>query len=902
MSRFSFRGYYRYLVVVAAIISYGQGLGAQHEEFRFRQIPAEKGLPSQVVTSIVRDQQGFMWFSTKDGLCRYDGYRFKVYQHSPTNPNSISHNHAFALDVDSKGNLWIATEGGGVSKLDPKTEEFAQFLADPDNENSIPSNEALAVTVLRDDRVCFGLRSGGMSMYDPQSGSFTNFHHEEGDSTTIGDGQVWSIYEDRDGMIWCSTWGTGSCVLDPKTGKFRNHYSDPDDATKLNDALPGEMEEDSDGNLWMTTWGGGLHKYDRQTGEFSNFKIPEADSTYVEGVNDQWPIEIDGNDVLWVGTYGAGLLAFDTKSNQFIHHFDEREIGYQQIWSMLIDKTGIIWIGFDGGGVTKCLPNLKTFEHYTSNERNPWSLTTKVVKGFLVDSKERLWVSTWEMNGLHRFDKATGRFHHFDPHYNKVVSLKDAETFVKDKFGPIVEREDGLFWIGTYRGGAYLFDPDKEKFVTNYRPVEGDETSLSHKYVTSITYDRKGDLWIGTFVGLNKYDSESDNFQRFLSGAGKEGDLSNDEVHQVYSDSKGRLWVATADGLNLFDYNTQQFKVYRNDPTDSKSLPHSSITCVYEDKDGVIWVGTKEGFARMEGETFQSFGRKDGLINSQVKGLLGDDEGNLWISTNFGLVKFRVSDGKFFDYDIRDGIQGYQYEIGSFYKAADGKLFFGGSNGFNSFYPENIKDNPWIPPLAITSFRVRNEEYDVGKSISNVDRVELTYQQNDISFDFAALNFMIPEKNKYYYMLEGYDEDWVYSSIRNNATFTNLDPGTYIFKVRGSNNDNKWNNEGVSVTVVIHPPFWETNWFYFGQTLFFILLFGIAVYVNRSKPTTALAQVLAFLCLFMLFNYIFVLVSPYFDKLSQGAAIFKVLLNLVLALLILPIQKLLEKRVIKKEG
>ncbi len=386
-------------------------------------------------------------------------------------------------------------------------------------------------------------------------------------------------------------------------------------------------------------------------------------------------------------------------------------------------------------------------------------------------------------------------------------------------------------WVGTENGGLNKFERERGQF-THYQHNSNDPHSLSHNFVWPIYEDRTGDFWIGTFGGgLNKFDRDTEQFVRYQHNPNDPHSLGNNSIAKLYEDSLGEFWIGTTGGLDKFDRATGQFSHYQHNPDDPHSLSSDIVASIYEDQSGSLWIGTLGGFNKFDRktETFTRYGTKDGLPNEVITGILEDAQGNLWLSTFKGLSKFNPQTETFKTYTSSDGLQSDRFSVGH-YQSKDGKMFFGGDRGFNAFYPQEIKDNDYIPPIVLTDFQLFNESVPVSadsavpKSLTEIEEIELSYQDSVFSFEFSALHYSDPETNQYAYMLEGFDKDWNYTNAKRRfATYTNLDGGEYVFRVKGSNSDGVWNEEGISVKIIINPPFWQTLWF---RTLTVTLVLG----------------------------------------------------------------------------
>ncbi|MGB7439802.1 MAG: two-component regulator propeller domain-containing protein, partial [Coleofasciculaceae cyanobacterium] len=437
------------------------------------------------------------------------------------------------------------------------------------------------------------------------------------------------------------------------------------------------------------------------------------------------------------------------------------------------------------------------------------------------DSKDNLWIGTYN-SGLDKLDHATGQFIHYTHDSDNPNSISNNNIW------SIYEDHLGTLWVGTGDGGLNKLNQKTGKF-SHYTHNPDNPHSLSDNSIWSIYEDHQGTLWIGTFHGgLNKFDRKTGEFTHYQHNPDHPHSISDDNIFSIYEDQSGTLWIGTwNNGLNKFDRKTGKFTHYQHNPNNPNSLSYNRVMSMLEYPAGTLWLGTYGGGLDkfdIASETFTHYTVRDGLPNNSVVGILNDDAGNLWLSTGKGLSKFNPDKETFRNYDARDGLHGNEFDgIKAYAKAKDGEMFFGGLNGITSFYPEQITDNPHIPPILITDFRIFDQEVKLDTAISQAQELKLSYKDNFFSFKFAALDYANPGKNQYAYKLEGFDKDWIYSGERRYAAYTNLDPGTYTLRVKGSNNDGIWNEEGTSLKITIIPPPWKTWWAY---TLYILAVVG----------------------------------------------------------------------------
>jgi signal transduction histidine kinase/streptogramin lyase len=775
---------------------------------RFDRLTTEDGLSQNTVTSILQDSQGFMWFGTANGLNKYDGRTFTVYRYDPDDPYSLRDDSIMALYEDPTGVLWVGTQAGWLERYERDTGQFAHYYFDTP--------------------------------------------------------PVLSMYQDREGLLWVAT---GSGIYRLARGAERPTVA-------FTSIAANTITEDRNGVLWFGTNDGWLHFLDRA----ANKLRPVPLSVPVEN----YPltsITEDGEGALWIGRDGGGLSRFNHKQQPVNYRHDPDDPGSladDSISSIYRDRAGTLWIGTMGGGLDRLDPGTERFVHYQSIQGDPYSLSDGTILSLHQDRSGVLWIGTLS-GGLNRLDPVGGTVYHYRNIANEPGSLGGNVVLA------IHQDREGILWIGT-RHGLDRFDRETGEWQ-HYRHDPHDPASLSHNLVWAILEDSAGTLWIGTQAGLDRYDgaggqdarflhyipeaqssvfderpvrlileegdgtllvASSDAVFRFSPQAGRfervrafELSLSWDRTAWSYGwkpamlvDRAGALWVGTPEeGLyRLLGGQLTQYRAVQDDP---ESLSSNSVTALFEGKSGTLWIGTEAGLDRFdrETETFAHFRVEDGLPSNEVRGILPErDEAHLWISTVSGLSRFDPDAGSFRNYDVTDGLQGSEFNVGAVFRSEDGELFFGGVNGLNAFYPELIAANAYVPPVVIVSLRLFDEI--LRRDLVSDEQITLSYQENSLSFEFAALDYHAPEKNQYAYRMEGLDENWTYAGTRHYAEYRDLNPGAYVFRIRGANNTGVWNDREALVHITITPPFWETWWF---RGLVGFALMGIVFAVYRLR-------------------------------------------------------------------
>jgi serine phosphatase RsbU (regulator of sigma subunit)/ligand-binding sensor domain-containing protein len=820
---------------VFSLVLIGVDTNGQENRIRFEELSIEEGLSQTIVYSIAQDNEGFMWFATEDGLNRYDGYHFTVIRHDPEDTSSLGYNHLLALKVDSRGILWVGTFLKGLDRYDKNNDSFTHYRSDINDPSTISNDMVRCIHEDSNGDIWVGT-DDGLNRFDFSEGTFTRYLHDPDDPESLGPGRVMTICHCADGYIWAGTDLGGLCKLDPATGKFSRFVHEPGDPAGLPHNSIASLHPARNGNLWVGTNGGGLALLDKESGRFRHFAADPDDPERLCNPA-VFAIYEDREGTVWLGTNGGGLCRYDQDSGKFMTFVndpnDPTSISYNEIYAIYEDRSGVIWLGTYGGGANKFDLKRKKFVHYRYDPNSSNSLGHPIVWSILEDEPGILMIGS-HGGGLDILDRKTQRYRNFrhDPSDPHSLSADIVRVVYKDR--------DGRIWIGTNGGGLCEFDKATGSFVCFMNDPD-DPSSISHDQIRSIYQDSSGDLWIGTNGGgLNMMDRESGSFTRYIHDPGDPGTISNNYIRVIFEDSEGGFWLGTqGGGLNRMDRESGVFSAYRNDPEDSTSINSDFVFSILEDARGFLWLGTWGGgmvsFDRRNG-IFTAYTEEDGLPSNSIYGALEDQFGNMWMSSNNGICRFDPREKICKTYNERDGLQSNEFNGNSFFRSPSGEMFFGGTEGFNAFYPAEIKDNPFIPPVVITSFSKLNEDVRFDEAISELDEIRLTHRDYVFGFEFAALEYSAPEKNRYAYKMEGLDDDWVYTDHEKRfASYTTLPPGKYRFRVKASNNDGVWNEAGASVKIVILPPLWMTWWFRVGVIL---LLAGLILFLYRRRLQT----------------------------------------------------------------
>ncbi len=805
---------------------------------RFEHLTSESGLSQNTVFTIEQDRKGFMWFGTKVGLNRYDGYNFKIYAHDPYDPGTLSESFIRVIHEDRDGILWIGTNLGGLNRFDPATEAITHFRHEPDDPTSLSDDDVRAIYQDQQGTLWIGTQGGGLNRLVPETGTFVRSIRDRQDDHSLSHNDVRAIIRDRAGRLWIGTYGGGLNRLNPATtegGKatFTHFQHDRDIPHSLSDNRIRAIAEDQDGRLWIGT-NGGLDRFDPTTESFTHYRHDPA----VPGSLSDDRIRglyLDSTGRLWVGTR-IGLNRFDAPSESFTRFLRDPEdpfsLSGESAYSIFEDSSGGLWVGTYNGGVNRFDPAAEGFMQFQHDPDDSNSLSRDEVSALHADESGLLWIGTYG-GGLNRFDPATESFTHYRHDGETFNSLSD------DRVSCLTKDSGGRLWIGMYDSGLSRFDPVTETF-THYRHDPEVPSSLSRDYVRSVFETRRGQLWVGTQGGgLNRFDPATDSFVRYQNDPETPTSLSHDSVFAIHEGASGSLWIGTyGGGLNRFDPEAQTFSHYRHDPKIANSLSHDAVSSILEDRSGRLWVGTYDGgLNRLDSasQTFTHYAESRELAENTVLGILEDPLGRLWLATNRGLIRFDPATASWASYDTRDGLQDVEFNPGSYAASPWGEMFFGGNSGFNAFYPERFEDNAFIPPVVLTSFKIFENPTQTTGSSSYIEELELSYEDNFFSFEFAALSFRRPDKNRYLFKLEGLDEDWIDPGSRRYASYTKVPPGEYVFRVKGSNNDGRWNEQGAAVRIAITPPWWQTPAFYLLQAVVASSLIAAAFLIQRRR-------------------------------------------------------------------
>ncbi len=855
----------------------------------FERLTSADGLPHDVVYSLLQDRTGFLWLATEGGLARYDGYTVTSFFHHPLDPSSLAANDVSQILEDRDGTLWIATWGGGLDRLDPRTDHIVHVGGGAGDPGGLRDQRVQSLYQDREGTLWVGTFAGGLHRLDGPTlrprpgrphpgrpaagGPLASYSHDPADPTSLSHDRVWSIRQDPLGFLWVAT-ADGLSLLDPESGDFQVFRHRPEEATSLSHSSVRALHIDSAGNLWVGTEGG-LDRFHRPTKTFERVALgtPEVGRSPVNAILE------DRRGALWIGTAGGGLVRLDRESGdvrRFLHHPSAlHSLGDNDVRALWEDRSGILWVGTRGGGLSKLNLSPRSF-HQFSEHGGASGLTSPRVQALAEDRAGRLWVGT--ASGLNRYDRDRRGLVHFRHDPADPASLAD------DHIHRLLVDRGGELWVATRRGGLSRFVGDREGFA-HYRHDPRDSTSLVGDETTELYQDQAGDLWVGTLHGLDRLDRASSSCEHFRHDPDDQSSLSEGYVRAIAEDGEGDLWVGTdSAGLNRLDRDSGSFERFIHVSRDPLSLSDNRVNALFlqgsrqssgpagsgppgsgppgsglpgsghPGESYALWIATARGLNQLlpgsgppgsglpgsglpgsglpgsghPGPRFRRYLETDGLADAHVLGVVDDGRGRLWLSTQAGLSRLDPQTGEIRNYGARDGIERQRFARGAGLESREGRLYFGGDAGLITFDPHDIVDDSVVPAVVLTAVRRFDEVLDLGVVPAAAETIELSWEDTYLTFEFAALDFVSPRENRYRYLLEGFDRDWIDAGERRQASYNHLPPGRFTFRVRAATSAGVWNEEGLAVPVVISPPLWKTAWFRLGLALAILAVAGLA--------------------------------------------------------------------------
>jgi len=822
------KGYYKisFIILLTIFILFGY---SQDQEYQFEHITTEQGLSHNMTKSIIQDSKGFIWIGTNRGLNRYDGNKFKNYINTE---DSTSLSGVVITDIyeDNEGNIWVGTRWSGLNKYNRAQDNFTHYKTDPEDSTSLSLDHVKSICQDKKGTIWVGTFGGGLNKFDSQSETFTVYKQSNGQTDYVD--RIYDVYEDDKGTLWIAT-EAGLFTFDREKEKFSSF--------DLNLNIPSLWKvfqciyQDANNVLWFGSYHG-LIRYDISSKKatrqlLQGIATPDNES---DGVIECITESKSGSDYfLWIGTRNSGLYKLDikkSKTTQIISDLKEPfSLSENIITNLFIDNTNNLWIATRNSGLDKLNLQGNPFKHYIL--RSEPDDVQYAGSTFLLDKKGNLWVGAYH-RGLFKFDKKMNILSHYEPNFYVPFRSDSIRT---NYVSCLFEDSKNRLWVSFERLGLTIFDTIQKKFIPIYGIPNINDTLPIQIY--HIIEDERGRIWFGDiYKGLYLKEPLDDLF--FPLRKVKHEQLSKAKIRDIFKDSKGNIWIGTfKSGLFCLEANNRESMTFihsQNQEIDSNGYYGTYVNSFCEDHQGNLWITTSKGLNKFDpvNNKFIVFKQHKELYGDQIMKIFADDQGNLWFNQYQNqLVRFNPNDtiqNPIKVFGTLDGLPFSDFSYEGLYQAHDGRIFIGGTkgtnNGFFSFYPDSVQDNKQIPVLAITDFKVRNKIYPLDSNITEIKHLDLKYNENFFSFEFAALDYTHPSKNQYAYFLEGLEEDWINSGNRRFASYTGVPPGSYTLHIKGSNNDGYWNETGISIAIKILPPPWKTWWAY---SIYFIILLVI---------------------------------------------------------------------------
>jgi len=800
----------------------------------FQHLSTQNGLSQKSVRKIFQDSRGFLWFGTQEGLNRYDGRTFSHFRFSSVNKNSISNDVIRDIVEDKKGNIWVATSKG-LNRFNVNSKSFDKIELFDGNGNTV---QRLNVLFLDDNSLLIGADGNGVISLNVSTlkqakndGLFYNLNHFD----------IRAIMKDSRDRYWVGTDGNGiwfGSKIEDKTKLVQEKQSE----NNLYHSRIRSILEDHKGQVWVGTRGDGLSRFDELTRSFISYKFQSKHANSISN-NRIYSLLEDRNKNLWIGTdAGINIYRHNTDDFQRVEYLPSQKYGisHNRVLELFEDDGGVVWIG-TLAGLNLWDPVTSKFAQYVHISERENSISNNTVSSFAEAKNGDIYVSTFG-GGIDSIQSDLQNI-------KRVFTEKGKEKLHDLRLTTLFYDSQDRLWVGSATKGVRVYDK-KLKVIGNYTHSENDKGSLSANGITDIYEDRDGDIWIATYgAGINRLDEKTNYFDRYkYSNKGhnpfSNNQLSSNNVYQIFEDDEGYIWLATdGGGLSRLDKTSKEFVTIKNIPGETESLSSDTAWSILQDSKGRFWIGTQgNGLNRWEPEDrrlkinrFKHYTFENGMNSSTVNGVVEDDEGYIWISTNKGISKLNPETDEIKHYNLSDEVHHNEFIQGAILKARDGRIYLGGENGISAFYPNEITENKHIPQVELTNVFSENKKIKFDSSMKN--RKEVSFDHNDylFNFEFSALDFSQPERNQYQYQLQGFDPDWIKVGNLNRATYTNLPSGSYLFVVKASNNDGVWSEESIHLKVHISPAPWGSWWAFIIYATIFCLLLILFVHSQAKR-------------------------------------------------------------------
>ncbi len=808
------------LFVQLALISvFGFG-----QNYRINHYTVNQGLSQSVVYTTFQDSRGFIWIGTQDGLNRFDGYTFVKYLHNPNDTNSISDSWIYSITEDKKGNLWIGTRRG-LNKFDFAKNSFTRYPHSPVDKND-PYRDNVYGCIAGNDGLIYTNTPPLINAFNPKTGKYKHFRNSVGENPNVEE-QTLPIIIDKNGAIWAGT-TFGLTNFDPVTKEFTNYQHNPNDKNTINDNSILSIYEDLQGQIWVGT-GQGFNIFDKGTNTFRNYSLSFKNNTV--GIR---TIVQDLKGKVWVGTQGNGIfrLSFDSNKKLIVEtqissgvEQNASQLNHSTVNSLIIDRSHNLWIGTLNGLDKTDLKDPRFKLYRKSKEANSVNLLDNVMASIYKHKNGDIWVGNWTA-GLNIFNRETNKVTHYSS------SLSGKNHIPNNSVHVIFEYKDNEIWIGT-RNGIYVYKDGgfvslNQFYKTNKLPT------FENNRVFSVVKERNNNVWVATQGGLYFIDMNNFRYECYTTDTHIDRRISDNLVYTLTFDCDSNLWIATKNGLDKYDRKINKISHILRDEKLANTLTDNYCVSLCYTSDSTLWIGTKSGINRLNIKTnkFTYYTEADGLASNLVYEIIQDDFGDMWFGTGKGLSQLRKNQNRIITYSEEDGLQGLEFNLRASHKSRDGEIFFGGMNGFNSFNPRELSDNKNIPSLEFTAFQKQNKNGNEKLHITNNSKVVLNYSDFAFYVEFSALEFTSPNKNQYAYKFDGDNQGWINNGNRRFLTFSNMTPGLYKLWIKGSNNDNVWNENGTFIIIKIRPPWYRSNLAYI---IYAILIVTTIIFVVKYR-------------------------------------------------------------------
>ncbi len=821
------------VLTVVALIYLSTRVFGQPVQLQFSYLTPEDGLSSSAVLSILQDHNGFMWIGTYDGANRFDGKNFKIYKNDPADPSSLPGDMIRAMYEDPDGNLFFGTTNG-LSLYNPDTDHFTNFIEDTNS--ALYGIESTVYHIMGDSSGGLWISTNiGLIFFDPERNQSEIYTPDPDNPESLRNRWVEYTLIDSRGRFWVTTrQGIHLFIPETKTFKSITKGINPGETYANHSFL--EIAEDQQGNIWFGSYDG-LFRLESTSDDFRLKRyIHDPDDPHSISGNRLLCLLFDPKNNLWIGAENDGLYLYNPEKDNFwrygINALDVSSLNNESVQDIYFDKTGNLWIATFGGGINLVPKNSEAIIHFKNLKGSELSLSNDLVSTFHEDSHGRIWIGT-DGGGLNLFNPENKSFERIHME-NSAISSNAILDIIEDQWYNL--------WMSTWAGGLVKYNPDKKQFTT----FTTRNSEIPDNNLFSLVLTENNCLWIGSYRnGLIHYDIDKNKFTAFNEN---NSGIANNYVFKVVKNAKGNLYLGTTDGMDIYFPDENRFVNYSPDEGNPESLSNPMVYDILIENDTSVWIGTQNGLNRFNPETgiFRQFYVKDGLPDNVIKGLLFDQREKLWVTTNGGLCRFDPEENNITLFTREDGLQSNEFKHKSTLLSDSGNLYFGGVNGFNILYPDKIAKNMHIPDVLITGLNIFNTPMKpntpgspLKSAIYNANEITLSHKQTVLTFYFAVMDFTIPEKNQHAYMLENFDEDWIYCGNKREVTYTNLNPGEYILHVKGSNNNGIWNEKGTSLKIIIKPPWWETTLF---KILLLVYIGGIIFLIFQMRTASLRKQ------------------------------------------------------------